>query len=192
MKMMMTITEQNKAVSSMRMTMTKPTDELQRDPRIPKDLTKWIESFTLVRLTLEAVEVGFAESTPDFRTAKGGYRPKMLLTLLTYAYACGIYGSRDIELAIPHTKALRYLCSGHRPDANTLRQSRKQNRQWLQRTLAELLQRAWNMQFPVGGQTDSYLACSFDRWQHTPPPFAGEAEARLRLAIMAATLQWDE
>ena len=35
----------------------------------------------------------------------------MMLTLLTYCYATGVYGSTDIELNMQHDRMIRYLCA---------------------------------------------------------------------------------
>jgi len=165
----------------------------------PKDLTEWVGSFTLVRLVLKAIErVNSVLPTAKFATATGSYQAPMLLTLLTYAYAKGIYGSQAIELAGPQNQALKYICAGNRLDWNTLRLFRRQNQKLIRNCLAETLKQAWEIHHPMAAQVDTQAPCYVSdslarRLDSTPSPvFAREAENRLHLAILADTLQSDE
>lgn len=165
-------------------------------PGLPKDLTDWIGGLTLIRQTLDAVvktdPATHAQSRPQ---NYDGCRPEMLLTLLTYAYARGILGSRELELAIPNDRALRYICAGKRPDWQLLRRFRRQNQARLQACLANVLQGAWETQYPSKPQApeNSYAEAALDRWLNPPAPdFAAEAGRRLRLAIQSDTLMVDE
>jgi len=67
----------------------------------------------------------------------------MMLTLLTYCYAAGIYASEDIELAPAHSPQIRYICAGRYPEADTLRQFRRANRAQIERCLARVLGEVW-------------------------------------------------
>ncbi len=59
---------------------------------------------------------------------RGGapYAPEILLSLLFYAYATGIFSSRKIEQATRETAAFRYLAGNLSPDHDTLAAFRKQ------------------------------------------------------------------
>ncbi len=56
----------------------------------------------------------------------------MLLTLLTYCYAAGIYGSEDIEWDCRNDAAARYLCANTFPDQEAIRSFRGANREWIE------------------------------------------------------------
>jgi hypothetical protein len=167
-----------------------------RDARIPRDLTDWSGDFELVRMALEAIERANINLPGNFKTPNATYRAPMLLTLLTTAYARGIYGSQEIEAAIAANKSLQYICSGARPNATVIRQFRKQNLLLLQATLTELLKEAWNVQYPARrtAGAESYYQTAMERWTPTAasPIFAAEAANRLRMAIMADSLVRDE
>lgn len=166
-------------------------------PDLPTDLTQWTGSLALVRLALQAVsKLGPSGTLPDFQTATGRYRPNMLLTLLTYAYAKGLTGSRGIELAIPTNKALKYIAAGARPDWLTLRLFRRRNVSLIRACLAEVFRQAWEQRNPSAPKplTDgSYAADALGRWEsEVTPNFDQEAVQRVSLAIQTDTLIADE
>src|SRR5579863_983604 len=59
---------------------------------------------------------------------RGGapYAPEILLGLLFYAYANGVFSSRKIEQATKETAAFRYLAGNYAPDHDTIAAFRKQ------------------------------------------------------------------
>jgi len=100
----------------------------------------------LIKLVLGAVEAVDAlvpvSNRPDFN-------PAQILTLLTYCYARGIYGSEEIEMRLPTDPAIAYICAGEKPDWHLLRQFRRQNVFLLSETLVQLSRLAE----PTGDQT---------------------------------------
>ncbi len=60
-------------------------------------------------------------------TGSAGYHPHIMLTLLIYCYANGVFSSRRIETASYRDIAVRYiLCNSH-PDHSTIATFRKNN-----------------------------------------------------------------
>src|SRR5437762_11439498 len=59
---------------------------------------------------------------------RGGapYAPELLLGLLFYGYATGVFSSRKIEQATKETAPFRYLAGNYSPDHDTLASLRKQ------------------------------------------------------------------
>src|SRR5450432_3119230 len=59
---------------------------------------------------------------------RGGapYAPEILLALLVYAYANGVFSSRKIEQATKETAPYRYLAGNYAPDHDTIAAFRKQ------------------------------------------------------------------
>ena len=78
---------------------------------IPDALSLYIGKKTLVKFILEAIEEMKA-SLPWRSAAENSgpnFQPAMMVTLLTYCYATGIYGAADIQLGIQHDPMIRYL-----------------------------------------------------------------------------------
>jgi len=110
---------------------------------LPADVAETLGAVRLTHLALEAVQEG-DELPVDFqsRMDRSRYSYPMLLTLLSYAYARGVYGSDEIESRLRTNADFQYLCAREYPEAETLRQFRR--REWirLNRTLARLLRLA--------------------------------------------------
>lgn len=96
---------------------------------LPVDLREWIPEDDMVHFVIEAVE-----STPsrvfqvnDRGTGSAQYPPRMMLALLIYCYANGIFSSRRIERATYRDVAVRYLTGDTHPDHDTIAKFRREN-----------------------------------------------------------------
>jgi transposase len=78
---------------------------------------------------------------------RGGapYAPEILLGLLFYAYATGVFSSRKIEQATRETAAFRYLAGNYSPDHDTIAAFRKQFLPQLQDLFVQILLLAQQM-----------------------------------------------
>jgi hypothetical protein len=119
----------------------------------PARLGTWLGQRTLADLVLEAVrKVGGEELNPPVTDpVSSAFHPKLMLAMLTYCYADGVYGSQDAEMMMHEDPAFRALCGMEFPDWQRLRRFRRYNHGVLSRTLAETFQRAWSLRF--GGTT---------------------------------------
>lgn len=142
------------------------------------DLAEPIGAVRLMRLALESAQ-GVEAPLGEFRSRPGreGYPFRMLLTLLTYAYARGVFGSDEVELRTHTESDFRYLAATDRPDAETLRLFRR--REWvrLQTALASLLRTAAD----AAAQDGQELARDVE----------GEAARRLEAAAACDSLALD-
>jgi hypothetical protein len=111
---------------------TEARDEL---PRFPDDAREWVDEPMLVRFVFDAV----AECNRDLPAGPA----RVLLTVLTYSYAIGLYGSEEIEDQLAHDAQLEYLSAKATLSACTLRQFRRYHRDLLQASLSALFQRVW-------------------------------------------------
>lgn len=94
---------------------------------LPGNLEGWLDGNDLARFIVDLVEVLDTGEIED--TYRGGgsapYPPKMLLALLFYCYAKGIFSSRKIEQATYELLPVLYIAGGTHPDhdsINTFRQ----------------------------------------------------------------------
>lgn len=79
------------------------------------------------------------------------YHPKMLMAILVYAYAQGIFSSRKIEQATLHTAAFRYLAGNDKPDHDTIANFRKTFLPELKNLFTQVLLLAQEMGLPKLG-----------------------------------------
>jgi len=96
---------------------------------LPPDLREWVADNELAHLILEAVELCDLRGARLNVRGSGSeqYPPTMMLALLIYAYATGLFSSRRIERATYESVAVRYLCANHHPDHDTIAKFRREN-----------------------------------------------------------------
>jgi len=114
---------------------------------LPPDLREWVKEDDLVHFVLEAVE-GSDLSKAKQRTHGGGslsYPPSMMMALLIYTYAHGIFGSRQIERASHYHIGVRYLCANEHPDHDTICEFRRANRELIKAVFTHVLEVAATM-----------------------------------------------
>jgi len=96
---------------------------------LPPDLREWIPEDDLVHFVIAAVE---GVDVSVFRVNERGtgspqYPPHMMLALLIYCYANGIFSSRRIERATYRDIGVRYLTGDTHPDHDTIAKFRREN-----------------------------------------------------------------
>jgi len=119
------------------------------------DLRQAVGEETLAHLALDAVQ-RLDDVRPAWRRhASHAFEPRMMLTLLSYCYASGIYGSAQVADAIRDNRMIRYLCARTYPDPKAIRSFRKGHRGLLHQCLNHVLQQArgWH---PDPALADSY------------------------------------
>ena len=111
---------------------------------LPPDLRDWVPADHLVHFVLDAVQLLDVSSAPVNERGTGSeqYPPAMLLGLLVYSYATGVFSSRQIERATHENVAVRLLCADTHPDHDTLCTFRRNNGPLLQRAFAQVLELA--------------------------------------------------
>ena len=166
---------------------------------LPDDLSVYIGKKTLVKLILDAIEGLRARAARCESPASGHpeFQPAMLLTLLTYCYATGVYASTDIELGMQHDQMIRYLCAKNHLNLPMLREFRRYSRDRIKDCLAIVLQRVWELRFcdedacPMPAAANP--GASFGRWLdlRPTPDFEAEAEQRIVRAVRADSMAMD-
>lgn len=111
---------------------------------LPPDLRDWVPADHLVHFVIDAMEsVDVQQARVNERgTGSAQYPPRMLLGLLSYSYATGIFSSRQIERQTYENVAVRLLCADTHPDHDTLCTFRRQNGPLLQSAFAQVLELA--------------------------------------------------
>ena len=87
------------------------------------------------------LDLSAIEATLQAKDARGerSYSPLMMTTLLTYAYATGVFSSRRIERAIVEDVAFRFLAGGEHPHFTTINQFRALHRKALADLFSQVL-----------------------------------------------------
>jgi transposase len=97
---------------------------------LPPDLKSWLPDDDLAHFVVAAVErVPLAAFEVPGRTGgKPQYHPRLMLALLVYCYANGIFSSRRIERATYRDIAVRFVAANLHPDHDTIAVFRRTNK----------------------------------------------------------------
>ena len=96
---------------------------------LPVDMREWVARDALARLIIDAIEQCDLRRavTNDRGTGSPQYPPGMMVSLLIYAYAHGVFSSRRIEQLTYENLSVRYLCANTHPDHDTIAKFRREN-----------------------------------------------------------------
>jgi transposase len=89
---------------------------------LPPSVEDWLPEDHLARFIVEAIEkLNLSDLTRAYAgRGSAAYHPEVMLGLLVYGYATGVFSSRKIERATYDSVAFRYLAAGFHPDHDTL------------------------------------------------------------------------
>jgi len=111
---------------------------------LPPDMREWVPENHLVHFVIDAVgqlEVRAAKVN-ERGSGDEQYPPQMMLGLLIYCYASGVFSSRAIEAMTYDSVAVRYLCGDTHADHDTICAFRRENRGLLSSAFAQVLELA--------------------------------------------------
>jgi transposase len=96
---------------------------------LPPDLSDWVADDDLAHFIVAAVERVDISAFHVSRTGSGKaqYHPRMMLALLIYCYASGIFSSRRIERATHRDVSVRFIAANSHPDHDTIAKFRRDN-----------------------------------------------------------------
>ena len=113
----------------------------------PPSIQDWLPEKHLARFVVEIVEQLDLRALKDSYTCRGSqpYHPAMLLSLLFYGYATGVFSSRKLERSTHDSVAFRYIAANSHPDHDTIAQFRKRFLPQLSAIFVEILTIAQQM-----------------------------------------------
>ncbi len=97
---------------------------------LPPDAKDWLPADDVAHFVVAAVDrvpLG-AFAVRPIPGGKAQYHPRLLLALLVYAYANGVFSSRRIERATYRDLGVRYVAANLHPDHDTIATFRRANR----------------------------------------------------------------
>lgn len=155
---------------------------------LPPDLRDWVAADDMVHLVIESVEGMSLPGLQVNRRSRGNaqYPPKMMLALLIYCYANGIFSSRRIERASYRDVAVRYLTANTHPDHDTICKFRRENFEAIGQAFLEILKLAKAMGVLKVGTVSvdgTHIAANASKDRNVRYDRAGELDAQLKLDI---------
>jgi transposase len=110
---------------------------------LPPDLREWLPEDHLAWFVIEAIEEldlgSFYAAYRQDGHGRAAHEPKMMLTLLAYAYAVGERSSRAIERRCREDVAFRVICANQVPDHATIARFRVRHEEALADLFGQVL-----------------------------------------------------
>jgi transposase len=155
---------------------------------LPVDLREWIPQDDLVHFVINAVET---MSLPGLSVNPRGsgskqYPPRVMLALVIYCYANGLFASRRIERATYRDLAVRYLTGDTHPDHDTICAFRRENGEAVKQAFLEVLRLAQKMGLLKVGTVSvdgTHIKANASKHKGVRYDRAGELEKLLRKDI---------
>lgn len=108
---------------------------------LPPSIQDWLPEKHLARFVVEIVEQLDLQPLKASYCGRGSrpYNPEMLVALLFYGYATGVFSSRKLERSTYDSVAFRYIAANKHPDHDTIAEFRKRFLPELTKIFVEIL-----------------------------------------------------
>src|SRR5512135_1211587 len=108
---------------------------------LPPSVQDWLPEGHLARFVVEMVDQLDLRSLKATYAGRGSqpYTPEMLVALLFYGYAVGVFSSRKLERSTYDSVAFRYIAVNSHPDHDTIANFRKRFLQELTGLFVQIL-----------------------------------------------------
>ncbi len=108
---------------------------------LPPSIQDWLPEKHLARFVVEIVEQIDLRHLKASYSGRGSqpYNPEMLVALLFYGYATGVFSSRKLERSTYDSVAFRYIAANSHPDHDTIAEFRKRFLPQLTKIFVEIL-----------------------------------------------------
>jgi transposase len=115
---------------------------------LPPSLQDWLPKGHLARFVVEIVEQLDMRSLKATYAGRGSqpYNPEMLVALLFYGYATGVFSSRKLERSTYDSVAFRFIAANSHPDHDTIATFRRRFLPQLNELFAQILLIAHQME----------------------------------------------
>jgi transposase len=157
---------------------------------LPPNLRDWVPADHLVHFIIDAVDaLDLRQVKVNTRgTGSEQYPPPMMLGLLIYSYATGLFGSRRIEQSTYDSVPVRLLTADTHPDHDTLCTFRRENQALLTESFIKVLQLAQQLKVLKFGQLTvaadgTKVLASASKHSAVSYQRAGEMIAQLELEV---------
>ena len=89
---------------------------------LPPSVDEWLPEKHLARFVVEVIDgLDLSAMSQSYRGAgSASYHPRLLLSILVYGYATGVFSSRKLERATYDSVALRFIAANDHPDHDTI------------------------------------------------------------------------
>jgi len=114
---------------------------------LPPSVDEWLPEGHLGRFIVEVLDrLDLGRMSGAYRgSGSASYHPRMLLGLLVYGYATGVFSSRKLERATYDSVAFRFIAANDHPDHDTIAAFRRRFLKEIEKLFVEVLKLAREM-----------------------------------------------
>jgi transposase len=114
---------------------------------MPPSVDEWLPEQHLARFIVEVVEgLDLRGMSGSYRgSGSASYHPSVLLSILVYGYATGVFSSRKLERATYDSVAFRFIAGNEHPDHDTIASFRRRFLKQIEALFVEVLKLAREM-----------------------------------------------
>src|ERR1019366_5433704 len=167
---------------------------------LPPSVDEWLPEHHLARFVVEVVDgLDLSVMSGSYRgSGSASYHPALLLGLLVYGYATGVFSSRKIERATHDSVAFRFIAANEHPDHDTIAAFRRRFLGQIEALFVEVLKLARTMGMlklgtvaldgtKVHATASRHSALSYGHAKKIEKQLKKEVQQLLRLAEQADT-----
>ena len=114
---------------------------------LPPSVNEWLPERHLARFVVEVIDgLDLSAMSRSYRgTGSASYHPALLLGLLVYGYATGVFSSRKLERATYDSVAFRFIAANDHPDHDTIATFRRRFLKEIEGLFVQVLELAREM-----------------------------------------------
>jgi transposase len=155
---------------------------------MPPSVDEWLPERHLARFIVEAVDgLDLRGMSGSYRgSGSASYHPTVLLSILVYGYATGLFSSRKLERATYDSVAFRFIAGNEHPDHDTIATFRRRFLQQIQALFVEVLKLAREMGLLKMGTValdGTKIHANASRHSALSYEHAGKIEAQLKAEV---------
>ncbi len=89
---------------------------------LPPSVNEWLPEKHLARFVVEVIDgLALSAMSKSYRgSGSASYHPKLLLGIVVYGYATGVFSSRELERSTYDSVAFRFIATNEHPDHDTI------------------------------------------------------------------------
>src|ERR1700677_1022290 len=156
---------------------------------LPPSVDEWLPEKHLARFIVEVIDdLDLGRMSGAYRgSGSASYHPRMLLGLLVYGYATGVFSSRKLERATYDSVAFRYIGGGNEhPDHDTIATFRRRFLKDIEKLFVDVLKLAREMgvlKMGTIGLDGTKIHANASRHSALSYEHAGKIEAQLKAEV---------
>jgi transposase len=157
---------------------------------LPPSVDEWLPERHLARFVVEVIDrLDLSAMSRSYRgTGSASYHPALLLGLLVYGYATGVFSSRKLERATYDSVAFRFIAANDHPDHDTIATFRRRFLKEIEGLFVQVLELAREMGMLKMGTValdGTKIHANASRHSALSYEHAGRIEAQLKAEVAA-------